>query len=745
MILSVNALNTASLGTVLDLWYVGGQHEFSERPFDPYLYSTIQIPKYTTTARMMTDLATHKPLPMYKVGFPDTRQLLEHANPSYTTDDDVPYVQRVAIDEGFYCDSALPTHYAFDIETWRDNVQAIAIYGHGHGAYSAGCNERVNIRFLNDEIQRLNPDILDSYWGSYFDVGKMETRANIHHIDLDWGRHEVSSNGVVDKRPQRPYIYKRNYSRGTKQGCENIVKLNGRLHFDVWKEVVADQTLSGIKDKRLRTVANWFKLSPTTLIDYENMDALSDKELGEACLSHAKSTWELCEMYLHRLYYFAESMGLPLNLLFERTPSHIPNYFYMRELEAQGWISRGSNEERYPQFFVYGRKAYQGAIVRLYHAGDFFDIYKDDFKSMYPTIMAVFNLSPETVELISVEHIACTGFETPEFNGQYLTIYDSKIGRITVKIATTESVTRKYIREWMRQRKVVKSKLLEDPHNPQLESWQYGLKVNLNTIYGYHGMRFSRYGCAPIAAIITAIGRWWLSVAVEYLKVHGCLLIESDTDGIYHKGKDYSADLTQLIRDLIPNHAPYDDSFIKVDGEHFKAGIFYEEKSYILLQDNDEPLFHGSGLKGRQMPAIVDKASMEVAEAIFQKKDISHIIRHYVNLKPFEEDMSNFTMTIELHKDESDYNETTLYRKLIDTAKANGIEIEQGGEIRYVKTKDDFVPYPIPRYVYNLDYKYYHERIATVLARLLGSTMHIGSKTLNKLLQGDTLLSRYLE
>ncbi len=745
MILSVNALNVASLGTILDLWYVGGQHEYSKRPFDPYLYSTIQIPQFTTTARMMTDLATHKPLAMYKVAFPDTRKLVEHANPSYTTDDDVPYVQRVAIDEGFYCDSSLPIHYAFDIETWRGNIQAIAVYGHGFGAYSSGCNERVNLRFLSDTIQHENPDILDSYWGSYFDVSTMADRASIHKLDLDWGRHEKLKDGSFDTRPQKPYIYRRSYSRGTKEGYENIVKVNGRLHFDVWKEVVADQTLSGIKDKRLRTVSNWFKLSPTTLIDYENMDALTDKELGEACLSHAKATWELSEMYLHRLYYFAESMGLPLNLLFERTPSHIPNYFYMRELEALGWISRGSNEERYPQFFAYGRKAYQGAIVRLYRAGYFEDLFKDDFKSMYPTIMAVFNLSPETVELISVEHISCTGFEPPEFNGQFLTIYDSKVGKVTVKISTNESITRKYIREWMSQRKIVKRKLEADPTNKQLESWQYGLKVNLNTIYGYHGMRFSRYGCAPIAAIITAIGRWWLSIAVEYLKSQGAILIESDTDGIYHKGKDYSVDLTQLIKDLIPNHAPYDDSFIKVDGEHFKGGIFYEEKSYILLQDNDEPLFHGSGLKGRQMPAIVDKASMEIADAIFHDKDINDIIKHYVNLKKYETDMSNFTMTIELHKDESDYNETTLYRKLIDSAKSHGMEVEQGSEIRYVKTKDDFVPYPLPRYVYNLDYKYYHERIATVLARLLGSTMHIGTKTLNKLLKGETLLERYLK
>lgn len=726
MLLSVNSLNTRKRGTVLDVWYVGGEHAYVRRPFDPYFFSTIRLPGYRNEERQMTDLATFEPLKMFKVPFPDTNLLKDNADSAFTTDDDIPYTQRVVIDEGFYFKSPLPSHYAFDIETWHGRIQAIAYYGSDVQEYAAGNNERANIEFLNRKINELNPDLLDTYWGSYFDVARTQERAHVHKIKLVWGRDGAE-----------PYIRKREYRRGPKVGVENTVKLAGRLHFDVWKEVDMDQTLSGIKDHRLKTVTDWFKLPPTLSIDYDNMDNMSDEALGEACLSHARAAWQLAEMYLHRLYYFADSLGLPLNLLIERTPSHLPNYIYMRDMQRLDFIARAGNNERYPQFFNYGRKAYQGAIVKLYNPGIYERLKKADFKSMYPSIMGVFNLSPETVRLLSVDHIVCTGLEKPKFNGQELTIYDNKVGAIKVWIDKKEGVTRQHIKDWMEQRRIVKVKLEENPKDTALESWQYGLKVNLNTIYGYHGMRYARYGCAPIAAIVTAVGRWWLweSVALMEREDKECVIIESDTDGIYQVGKDQSKELTAYIQSLIPE--PYDPSFISVENEQYAGGIFYEEKSYILKSAKDgELLFHGSGLKGRHMPAICDQASMELATALFAGADVKQILWKYTKLKNYP--LSDFAMTVELHQE--DYENTSMYGKLLTKARQQGIEFEQGSEVRYIKCRNGYVPYPLPSYVYHIDYEYYRERLAHVLARILGPTKRMGHKTIEMIMQQGQMI-----
>jgi DNA polymerase elongation subunit (family B) len=722
MLLSVQSLNSTKLGTLLEVWYVGGEHAYVKRPFDPYFFSTIRMPKYSNEEVVKKDLATHKFITMHKISFTNTNALRSNADYVFTTDDDVPYVQRVAIDEGFYYPSPLPHHYAFDIETWRGRIQAIAFDGHETHEYSAGNNERANIEFLNQKIANLNPDLLDTYWGSYFDITKTQERAKIHDIKLAWGR-----NG------EEPYIKKRQYRRGPKMGVEHTVRMKGRLHFDVWKEVDMDQTLAGIKDHKLRTVTKWFKFPPCLPIDYDNMDAMSDKDLGEACLSHAHATWLLADMYLHRLYYHADTIGLPLNLLIERTPSHLPNYIYMRDLERLGYIARSNNKERFPQFFNFGRKAYQGAIVRLYQAGIYSKLFHDDFKSMYPTVMGVFNLSSETVRLIDVKHGDFTGLERPRFNGQILTVYDKKVGAIKVEIDRKEGITKKRIREWMKQRSIVKDKLKLHPNDPALESEQYGLKVNLNTIYGYHGMRFARYGCAPIAAIITAIGRWWLWESVNLMENEGCKVIESDTDGIYHVGEDMSKQLTAYIRTLIPH--PYDPAFIKVDNDVYDGGIFYEEKGY-LLKDGNDIKFHGSGLKGRHMPAICDKASLELAKGLFAGEDVKHILWKYTKLK--RRPLADFVMTMELHKDS--YVSRTMHGKLIKKAFQYGVEFEQGSEVKYIKCKDGYMPFPLSGYNYEIDYNYYRKRLAHVLARILGPTKRMGKKTIMMIMKEGQMI-----
>jgi len=718
MLLSVDKLNSRKHGTILDVWYVGGEQRYVERPFDPYFYSMIKMPKFTNEELMLTDLATFKKVKMFKVGFPTTTALKKYAS-AFTTEDTVPYVQRVVIDEGFDYPSEKPSHHAFDIEFFGGKITAVSFYGEKDKDVSAGSNERDNITFLNRKIRDTNTDVVDTYWGSYFDVLKLQERAKHHGLKLVWGRNLST-----------PYIRKRRYRRGPKIGVEQTVKIEGRLHFDVWREVDLDQTLHGIKDHRLKTVARWFNLPPPIIEpDYEEMQKLSTDELAEYCLNDSRLTWLLAEMYLNRLYYFADSLKIPLNLLLERTPSHLPNYITMRDMKRLGFIAKAGNNERFPQFFTHGRKAYQGAWIKLLRAGIFGKLKKADFKSMYPSIMGCLNLSPEKVELLSVEHMVCTGMEKPVFKDDQIWIYDDKVGLFKVRIREGDGVCRQRIRTWMGERNKVKKMLKENQKDPALESWQYGLKVNLNKIYGYHGMRYARYGVAPIAAVVTGIGRWWMIETVKYIGDEGG--IEVDTDGEYYEGANVGKELTEHIRSMIPE--PYDTNFIKVVDEVFDAGIFYEEKSYIL-KDGDRLLFHGSGLKGRHLPAICDRASEELTNGIFEGRDVKSVIWKYTKLKDYP--LKDFVMTVELHKEK--YKDDSMYGQLINLGKKYGIDYQWGSEVRYVKCKIGYVPYEVMQMHpnrYKLDYDYYRGRLTAVLSRILGPTKKMRKKTIEMILK----------
>jgi len=80
MLLTVNALNARKLGTILDVWYVGGEQKFVKRPFDPYFYSLVKLPHFKNERVSLTDLATFKPIDFWKVSFPETNALKYHAD-----------------------------------------------------------------------------------------------------------------------------------------------------------------------------------------------------------------------------------------------------------------------------------------------------------------------------------------------------------------------------------------------------------------------------------------------------------------------------------------------------------------------------------------------------------------------------------------------------------------------------------------------------------------------------------------
>ena len=719
MILIAERLNTNKYGTVLSLWFVGGEHKTVRRPFDPYFYSLVNVGGGTRVKRKaLSTLQEFKRL--FKMEFSRTDQLMRVWDPSYGMEK-VPYVQRVAIDQGYNYPSELPSHYAFDIETERNRITALSFVGKNVRECEVGPERRV-IQFLDTMVTEYNPDLLDSYWGSYFDVRRMIHRAKHHGIKLKWGR---TKGGV--------YIKRRRYRRGPKIGIENVVRIPGRIHFDVWKEVDRDQTLSGIKNHKLRTVAEWFGIGKKSEYDHARLGEYGKDVLREECIEDSRICWELAERYLRKLYVLTEKLQLPLSLLVERTPSHVPNYIHMRELKELGIVCDKDNKERFPEFFVHGRKAYQGAYTKLFKPGIYQALKNADFKGMYPAIMGCYGLSSETVELLSVTPGDYTGLEPPEFHGNEIWIYDKHVGLFKCRIREGGGFTRRWLIELGEWRDEVKEKLKEKPDDPYLESEQYAIKVISNKMYGYHGMRFARGGLAPIAAIVTGIGRWWMTKTIDWLKPHGIDSIECDTDGDWYVGDDFSKELTEYIRSLIPNR--YDSGFIRVETKSYDGAIFYEEKNY-LLKKGSKILRHGSGLKGRQLPRICDYAAIELAEGIFAGEDLKSILWKWTRIK--DHPLEDFAMTMELHKES--YKSRTMHHKLVQQLRNQGVDVSWGAEIRYVKCKHGYKPLGLPQRTYDIDYPYYRKRIAAVLARILGPTKKMSRESIFKIIKEGQMI-----
>jgi len=768
--------------TYLEVTKIGGETKSIRRPFDPYMYMLDLLYHGGIDVEPVKRklLSTLEERDVLKVSFANTEDL-KYSRGAGAVECEVPYDQRIAIDMGFKSKSDAPRHDAFDLEmestrggmfpnALYDRITAISYFGES----IAECDTLFDMpeyemlsRFV-ERVQQRNPDMLDSFFGSYADFPWLIQRCAVNNLKLSLGRDG-----------SEPWVKTRTFQSGKNVGENRIIDINGRVHFDVWKEVNQDQTLFGIKNRQLKTVAKWMGI-PVIEVDRADMAKLNQEQLRKYCLSDAHATYRLAQIYSRNLAALSDFLEITLDMTINRSPSHVANYIYMREFRKNGIITDKKNFERYPEFRNSEQKsAYQGALVTLFNPG----LYEEkgghiDANSMYPADMICFNYSPETLLETRIRPELQIDNWVQFVEPNEIRVYDKKLGVICCKIDLThDSISRIKLTEMFDKRKIVKLALntlkdakgifvdaianikgckqnlsvteiaaiayLEEGCNEEvLNSIQWAIKVMMNSIPGYNGMGFASCGAFPIAAQICGLGRWEITEATNYVKSVGCLPIERDTDGLYYMGDDLSGEITRLIQNKIPDQ--YQREVIKFGFDTFDAGIFYDEKGYVL-RDGNKLIMHGSGLKGRHLPKVTDWALERLVWAIFKHDDIPGVLNGIGADVRKDQVIGDFLMTIRMSKDPAQYASTNQYGKLVKIAKDADIDIRWGDEFQYLKTSDGFKPYAV---VFGkpvkLDYDYYYERIANVLTRILQVTHGYTFSTVYAYLKGNKLLSAYL-
>jgi len=251
--------------------------------------------------------------------------------------------------------------------------------------------------------------------------------------------------------------------------------------------------------------------------------------LAETNIDDCRVTLEVAKVYLAVHYEIAEYFDVPLGMVIERQPSHISNWMLGRDLSKMGVVSDGMNKERFP--WVFGNKrSCQGAVVKCERTGHFRNVLHDDWHSLYPSIMIGFNLSPETVSLVSVKpytgryHFKCFGDyalveipETPKKEGDFPP--RQVVARIDL---SKDGVLRERQRNFLTMRK-----------KTTLEARNNAFKVIGNAAYGYNINGWARWGNALVGILTAGIGRYTLNKTAEEKRAQKLEVVEMDTDGLY--------------------------------------------------------------------------------------------------------------------------------------------------------------------------------------------------------------------
>ncbi|MDH5634751.1 MAG: hypothetical protein OEY30_02880, partial [Candidatus Bathyarchaeota archaeon] len=259
---------------------------------------------------------------IYQVSFNNTFDLKANCFEG-SMEDGIPYKQRVAIDLGYDFPSSYPNLLAWDAESfaeglspdpYQDKIRCLATWP---SFFVKGRREAITA-FLK-HVKKKNPDLIVDFFGRFYDIPLLLAECRRLGIRCRLGRDG-----------SEPYILRREFERRGRGKREHTIRINGRVHFDVHKEVDADYALTraGIKHRGLNNVAQFFGLNPITDVNHA---AIPEDRLEETNLDDARCTFEIAQIYLRVLYELAEYLKVPLNMIVERSPSHIPNFIYGRE------------------------------------------------------------------------------------------------------------------------------------------------------------------------------------------------------------------------------------------------------------------------------------------------------------------------------------------------------------------------------------------------------------------------------
>ena len=607
-------------------------------------------------------------------------------------------------------------------------------------------SDKIVIDIFLDSVQKYDPDIIAGYNSDEFDFPYLMERAKIVGSDLT----------KLCRGGREPSIG---------EGNENKVKIPGRIHFDIFNSnsgVKKDQTLFGIKSKTLKDLGRWYKIKRTYLKEdkwtEDTMDDIEVKEHIEDLLKLFKENSDLLyayldddiyrtegvgNVYLRNCMTLAEMMQVSLDNVVSMYSSFIPKVVVGRAMEKLRLINTETNFHKYniqtgTAAKISAKLKYEGAVTGLYRDGYVPSTWKIDFKSMYPSSIQTWNLGPDTTKLVRVEEYTgrynCTvegiynwyriptKFDDDKYSYDFIIrVRNDKDGFLKSEIARLKQERVKIKGEM---------KVAIGDIKIALYSQQWAIKIILNSIYGFLGMKSTVYGDMISATMVTSMCRW---CSLKMQQVIAPILVETDTDGFIISSKVDPDEKTAWLAEEIKKKFNLSENFmeLELEGDGDRA-YFYLTKNYVTEKKVGEYSIHGSSLKASKAAKIVDRAVKLGIDYIFNNKPIDEVIIEAYDFRGLT--LEDFTERIKMSKDKVAYDDQYDWRLFLarQVEEKTGQVITMGAQMTFVVLKER-LPYPCfdpyyrsgKNYTYigyaenldQLDMSYYNNQIDKALAK----------------------------
>jgi DNA polymerase II len=383
----------------------------------------------------------------------------------------------------------------------------------------------------------------------------------------------------------------------------------------------------------------------------------------------------------------------------------------------------------------------KGGLVFQPKLGIFEDVAEIDFASMYPTMMAIHNISPETV-LCG----CCENHRVPEAG---YTICEKRKGIVPKTLHPI--LTR---RTWLK--KMAKE---GDPEKREIYNRkQTALKWMLVTSFGYLGYRNARFGRIEAHEAVTAFGRESLLQAKEICEEEGFELLHAITDSLWIRKKGFRE---EEILELCQKISEATGITMSLEGI-YRWMAFLPSKGnpespvanrYFGLFKNGKIKARGLSFRRGDMPPLIQEAQVRMIEVLSETKNMEDfqskipeildlLLEYGLKLKDGQTKQEDLAIGKRISQEPNAYKVDSLTALAAQQLEDVGIEIHPGEKVRYVikdaesKDKAERVkPFPLVGPDDTYDVKKYLEMLVKATEEIL---IHFGydMKRLRKELKG---------
>ncbi|MHA1866011.1 MAG: DNA polymerase domain-containing protein [Candidatus Heimdallarchaeaceae archaeon] len=689
-----------------------------DAPIKPYFYSLklLNIPAKVTKVRAIR-LSDFQEKTFYKYEFNSREELVKHRIKGVTFEDNIPFILRNRIDN-----PDLFTKYAntndlkflfIDIEqycppekhfpTYEDRIISLSFAENDQKVRTIYLKKvtQTDLELLKKFKAFYNkPDVIVLY-NKFYDLPTIYERCKRNNLDTKW----------LSKFGEEPRISK-------KFGLH----IEGTIVYDILDSVRNDQSLTGnVPNRGLKAVSNYFGYKGVELDTTDISKFIGTKELIEYNKEDVKRLFFLFDIYWETIIRLAEDLKIPLSEAVNLSVTDLAIIVLGDLYKKHNIIADGDNFTRYPEIFQrkkkQGESNYQGALVFIKKRGLFKPVFKADYSSMYPSIIASFNFSPDTLTLLGYTKYKRDGFKIEEDKDSFTYYIPDYALRKTViiQVAKRKGFLSEAVHHFLKERAKYKKEYKQTGSKVALARSNIA-KVKANGgIYGVMGAPHHPFGYAPIAVATTGIGRECAKLLIDVLeKLYPDSVIEVDTDGVYFSTENYNKEriiyyFNQALKEKFKKELN-----LSIDIDKFDAGYFHKAKNYILKRGNTI-ILHGVAIKASNKDGISKKLIYSLAESKLEGQPTDDIVKRFESeLEKFEID--DFAMQVTLGKPLNAYKSKNCIplRMAVKAYQHLGIKPVPGNVYHYVKTVYGYELLQLTK-KQDIDYKYYREKVKRIV------------------------------